>query len=249
MTATAAPTRRPTIGALLSSERIGLTSLRSLRLVALAAVVGGVIGGLAFSDGGTAGVTAVLGGGAAIGAAVLALLGALASSGDYANGVVRARMTAEPRRVRVVLAKTAVVAMVSAAAGVLTSLVLLAVLQPAADPDRLGAPVVDVAAVVLLLAVSSAVTGALGILGGFAIRSVPAAVTAAIGLVFLVPGIFWGIRVGGVYLSDYAVTEAGLGLAYDRAVGSEFLGDVVTLAVWIVAVGATAVALVTRRDV
>lgn len=110
---------RPTLARLLRSEWIKLRSLRSTgwAVVLTVAIMAGFSALVAFAatgfgDGAPTSLFLVVG--YPVAQLVVGVLGALVITGEYATGAFRSTLAAEPRRVRVVLAKAVLVAAVSA---------------------------------------------------------------------------------------------------------------------------------------
>ncbi|MFI6377288.1 ABC transporter permease [Streptomyces sp. NPDC050546] len=121
----------------------------------------------------------------------LAVLGILATAGEYSTGQIRATMTAVPRRLPVLWSKAAVLAAVAFPLTLATNLLTFPLAQSflsgtdqsaaLGDPGVLRALAGNAAGLTLLAVL------ALGI--GALVRSVPMAIGAFIGLVMIVPEI------------------------------------------------------------
>ncbi|MFC9684133.1 ABC transporter permease [Streptomyces sp. NPDC056948] len=121
----------------------------------------------------------------------LAVLGILATAGEYSTGQIRATMTAVPRRLPVLWSKAAVLAAVAFPLTLATNLLTFPLAQSflsgtdqsaaLGDPGVLRALVGNAAGLTLLAVL------ALGI--GALLRSVPMAIGAFIGLVMILPEI------------------------------------------------------------
>ncbi len=185
---------RPTFARVVRSEWIKLRSLRSTFWVAaITIVVMGAFAGLfawamtSFPEGasGGAGVLVV---GYPIAQLTIAVLGALVVTGEYATGAFRSTLAAEPRRMRVVASKAlvllAVAFVVSTLALALSAAVALPVLSAGGIEVAFGAD--DLRALigaVLYLTVSAWFAFGIGLL----VRNTAAAITTAVGLLFILP--------------------------------------------------------------
>ncbi|MFH9041537.1 ABC transporter permease [Streptomyces sp. NPDC017966] len=180
----------------------------------------------------------------------LAVLGILATAGEYSTGQIRATMTAVPRRLPVLWSKAAVLAAVALPLCLLTNLLTFPLAQAfLTDTDQsaaLGDPgvlrgLVGNAAGLTLLAVT-----ALGF--GAVTRSIPLAIGAYIGLVMIVPEV--------LAMLPYAVVDdvvdhfPAQALQSLTAAGTTSPGTaLLTLALWAAASLAAAATTLRRRDV
>ncbi|MFB7591986.1 ABC transporter permease [Streptomyces sp. NPDC056169] len=202
-TTTTAATTTPspyglTFTRILRSEWHKLRTVRSTWITVLAAAalvlgVGILMGSTYTSDGGDSDVDTVVLTlyGSQLGGIALAVLGILVTAGEYATGMVRASLTAVPRRLPVLWAKAAVytavvftVSLVTALATFLTAQAFLSGTDQAASltDDGVLTAIAGNAAGVTLLGVI-----ALGL--GAGLRSVPGAIGAFVGGVLIVPEI------------------------------------------------------------
>ncbi|CAL9503444.1 hypothetical protein SUDANB176_03490 [Streptomyces sp. enrichment culture] len=259
-TATATPPYRVTPARVLRSEWHKLWTLRStwVNLVLTGALTVGMGVGISAAydgtgEGGLDTVVFVLLG-TQFAALNLAVLGILATAGEYSTGQIRATMTAVPRRLPVLWSKAAVVAAVAFALSLWTNLLTFPLAQSfLADTDQaaaLGDPgvlrgLVGNAAALALLAVT-----ALGL--GAVLRSIPLATGVYIGLVMILPEV---LRMLPYAVVDDAVryfpTQALESLTAarplpDRATPGTAL---LALALWATAALAAAATFLRRRDV
>jgi ABC-2 type transport system permease protein len=240
MTTISAAQPRQRFSGLLSSERIKLTSLSSMRWMALLVLVLGVIGAVLPANT-PAGVMVNVG---SVGSAAVGLIGAIASSAEFATGTIRQTILNAPRRGRAVAAKT----LVTAATGFVLGIASAIVAVPVAGADTMTTAAFAVSA--LGLAVFYAAVAAFMTLVGFVVRRVPVAVTIAVAFLFLTPGLTGGIVVGDhVYLSDFTLSEAGIGLVLAPELGSGIWQSLVVTLAWPAVAAAVATVLVKRRDV
>lgn len=180
----------------------------------------------------------------------LAVLGILATAGEYSTGQIRATMTAVPRRLPVLWSKAAVLAAVALPLCLWTNLLTFPLAQAfLTDTDQsaaLGDPGVlrglaGNAVALTLLAVT-----ALGF--GAVTRSIPLAIGAYIGLVMIVPEV--------LAMLPYAVVDDAVDHFPAQALQSLTAADtaspgtaLLTLALWAAASLAVAATTLRRRDV
>ena len=184
---------------------------------------------------------------------VLAILGALAVTAEYRTGSITTTLTAVPNRLRLLAAKTLVVAGVTGAAAVFVALVTAGLsLQIAGDRPPPIEPWESTGDAVTsgLAGVAVAVAAALvGVGLGAALRSSAGAIAAITGLLFVAPVVSvylpspWDERLFGVLLPSLVGQLTG---ATDYALGPVGAG-VALLAYPVVALGAGALVLL-RRD-
>ncbi|MDN5858170.1 MAG: hypothetical protein L0H84_06055 [Pseudonocardia sp.] len=199
------PGRGRAFARLLAAERIKLFSTRSpwwCAGVVVVLLVGltGLAAALYSPEQGSA--WPAIGGIGAVPMAVVAVLAALAVTGEYRTGTVRTTFLAAPDRVRALLAKTVVVAAASAVLGLVASFaawMLARVLAPHADLGLAGAAqwraVAGVGAVYAVVAVFSIAVGILVRHGAGAVTAL--LVWMLVGEVVLgsLPGVGTGVAV------------------------------------------------------
>lgn len=145
---------------------------------------------------------------------VVGILGAIAVTGEYSTGMIRSTLTAEPRRGRVLVAKSLVVGMLVAASTAFTYVVATAVTAP-----WIHAPIEwgDAAQSTIPLAfgVLSMIAFALiGVGWGFIVRNGAGAIAATVGLLFVLPIVLSMFSMAGeswqwlVSLGDYLPMSA-----------------------------------------
>ncbi|HYN95435.1 MAG TPA: ABC transporter permease [Pilimelia sp.] len=149
----------------------------------------------------------------------LAVLGVLAITSEYATGMLRTSLTAVPRWRTVLAAKAVVVAGVALVVASAVLVGTFAAGRLAAGDRTMGfntAPVADELPLLLASIASVVVMALLGLGFGAVCRSAAAAVTAVVGVRFLVPVVAtllpppWGARLAGVQLQDLPATIAGV---------------------------------------
>ncbi|WP_219416095.1 ABC transporter permease [Pseudonocardia nigra] len=257
--------------ALLASEWVKLRSVRSthhaLGVAALVAVLGA---GWAYYVG-TVWDGRDAAGRAAFGAAApeegflpllqvgLAVLGVLAITAEYATGTICTSVTAVPARHRLLAAKTAVVAATAFSASAAVLLVTWGLSRWIAGDRTLGfnaAPLAAELPALLASALSVTVLAIVGLGLGAVTRSTAGAITAVVGLLFVLPGVGaylpapWNTRLSSFLLPELVPQIVGERLS--RRLGDGVLPPMVALAGLIayavVALGAAAIVLA-RRDV
>jgi hypothetical protein len=129
--------------------------------------------------------------GLVIGQLTIAVLGVLAMTGEYGTGMIRTSLAAVPRRGRLLAAKAAVFGAVALVTGELVSWVaffvgqlMISGHQPTAS---LGQP--DVARAVVGGGLYIALIGLMAVAAGTILRHTAAAITAVIGVLFVLPGV------------------------------------------------------------
>lgn len=185
---------------------------------------------------------------------VLTVLGVLFSAGEYSTGMIRASLTAVPRRLPVLWAKAAVYAAVTLVVGTVTVFTTFLLAQLFLSDTDMGASLTDpgIARAVAGTAVALTLLGVLGLGLGALLRSVPGAIGAFFAGVVILPEVLSAVP------SD-AVRRA---VAYFPARASESLGAVgqadgrlsdgvalLTLCLWAAAALGAAGWRLGRRDV
>ncbi|MFF2013275.1 ABC transporter permease [Streptomyces sp. NPDC058195] len=183
----------------------------------------------------------------------IAVLGILMTAGEYATGMIRASLTAVPRRLPVLWAKAAVLAATVFSTMLVTSLLTFVLAQiwlqdtdqaaSLSDPGVIGA-IVGTAVGITLLSLIALGLGAL-------IRSVPGAIGAYIGGVLIVPQILAALpyevlKSAVAYFPTQAA--AALGTATPSADDATTTGALLALGLWSSAILGCAALLLRRRD-
>lgn len=185
---------------------------------------------------------------------VVAVLGVLAISGEYSTGMIRSSITATPRRLPVLAAKslvlfvcTLVVGLVSTVGSALVAMPILAdkgLSASLADPDLL-LPLLGGALYLALVSVF-----ALGV--GAVLRSSAGGIAAALGIILLLPIVLSMIPADwAADLSPYLLSNAGLailGLSGSGPDGFEVWQNVLIVLGWLAVSLAGAAVLLKRRD-
>jgi ABC-2 type transport system permease protein len=127
--------------------------------------------------------------GLAIGQLALGVLGVLAVTSEFSSGMIRATFAATPRRPLVLAAKAAVVAAVALMAGEIMAFVAFgageAVLKSPIPHAALGQP--GVLRAVLMAGAYPALIGLIGVGLGALIRHTAGAISAVVGVLFVLP--------------------------------------------------------------
>ena len=128
-------------------------------------------------------------GGLIIGQLAIGVLGALAVTSEFSSGMIRATLAAVPRRPLVLAAKAAVVAAVTLVAGEILAFAALwageAVLRSPAPHATLGQP--GVLRAVLMAGAYPALIALIGLGLGALIRHTAGAISAVVGVLFVLP--------------------------------------------------------------
>ncbi|MFB7374464.1 ABC transporter permease [Streptomyces sp. NPDC056222] len=261
MSTTTAQTYRVTPTRVLRSEWHKLWTVRSTWITVLASAafllgVGILMGATYTSDGGDSDVDTVILSlyGSQLGGICLAVLGILVTAGEYSTGLIRASMTAVPRRTPVLWAKATVftavvftVSFVTALITFLTAQIFLSDTDQAASltDDGVLAAVAGNAAGVTLLSLI-----ALGL--GAALRSVPGGIGAFIGGVLILPEVLGMLPYDAVETAlTYFPTQAAgaLGSADPMPNAASPGGALLALCLWAAATLIVPALLLKRRDV
>ncbi|WP_329572476.1 ABC transporter permease [Streptomyces sp. NBC_01361] len=184
----------------------------------------------------------------------VAVLGILVTASEYSTGMIRASLTAVPRRLPVLWSKAGVFAAVAFALSFVTNVVTFLVAQiwlsdgdkatSLTDPGVLGALAGNAAGITLMSLI------ALG-LGGL-LRSVPAAIGAFVGGVMILPEILGMLPYDAVDRAiNYFPTQSAesLGSATRLADAVSPAMGLLSLTLWAAAVLTTAALFLRRRDV
>ncbi|MEW1691467.1 ABC transporter permease [Streptomyces sp. NPDC091265] len=263
MTTTTAPAAGPyrvTPARVLRSEWHKLRSLRSSWITlgsaaALVMAVGIVMGTTYTSGGGDSDVDTVILVlyGTTLGTLCTVVLGILVTAGEYSTGMIRASLTAVPRRLPVLWAKVAVFAGTVFTVMLATSLLTFVVAQIfLADTDQ-AASLTD-PGVLRAIAGNAAGTTFLSLIAlglGALLRSVPGAIGAFIGGVMVLPEVLSMLPYDAVETAvRYFPTQAAgvLGSATPLPDAAPVGGALLALALWAAATLSAAAALLRRRD-
>ncbi|WP_396645772.1 ABC transporter permease [Microbacterium sp.] len=183
---------------------------------------------------------------------VAGVLGAITVTGEYATGMIRSTLAADPRRVQVALAKSIAVAIVVGAATAVSYLVCLAVTVPMSSTEVAWAEPAQ-ALLPLVLGIAAMVAYALIGMGfGLLIRNGAGAIAATVGVLFVAPIAVSLFQLGGaswqwvVDLGRYLPVAAGSDLTAIPT--GDLLVPPLTLTAWVVALVGAGIVLLQRRD-
>lgn len=186
---------------------------------------------------------------------IAAVLGVLAISGEYSTGMIRSTLTAVPRRLPALLAKAVVLFLATSVVGIVSDFGAFFVAQPLLATKGIEANVTDPRVFVPLLGgglyLGLVAVFALGL--GTVLRNSAAGITVALGILLLLPtvlGMFPGTWTQET-LPSYLISAAGinmLGVTSFSTVMYEPWQDFLIVMAWVLASGAAAAALLTRRD-
>ena len=248
---------RLTMARVIRSEWIKLRSVRStvatFGFAGVAVAAFGVLVSMLSSGGGLEGDPA---GdslfGVMIAQLVLGVLGALLFTSEYSTGMIRATLTAVPKRLPVLWAKAVVVAGATFATMVAAVSVAFFAGQALYGGDGVGASLFDpgVPRILVGAAVFPTAIAVMGLALGVLMRHTATAVGVLVGMLFVVPVLLESL--GGVWadLSAYLPSEAGeamITLVKDSAELSPLTGFVVMVG-WVGAFLAGAAFVLRRRD-
>jgi hypothetical protein len=189
MSTTTLPAHEVTFARVVRSEWIKLWSVRSTVVTLSVAVAGFAgIGLLACAAGIGEGVVSPAGmsmTGSILSTLVLGVLGVLVTAGEYSTGLIRATLSAVPRRLPVLGAKALVFATVSFTAMFITALVTFGAGQALIGDGGMALTDDGVPRVLFGTVAYQTGAGLLGLLLGQLIRSTPAALSTYVAVTFL----------------------------------------------------------------
>lgn len=227
-----------------------------LTAVALLLGVGVLMGATYTSEGGDSDVDTVVLTlyGSQLGAVSLAVLGILVTAGEYAHGLIRASLTAVPRRLPVLWAKAAVYTVTVLPLSLVTAVVTFLTAQVFLHDTDQAASLTD-DGVLRALAGNAAGVTLLGVIAlglGAALRSVPGALGAFVGGVLLLPEVLGMLPYAAVDTAlRYFPTQAAgvLGSATPLPDAPSPGAALLALTLWAAAALAVPAFLLPRRDV
>lgn len=187
-----------------------------------------------------------------LGQLLIGSLGVLVVSSDYSSGMIRSTLAAVPKRLPVLLAKTAVFAVVVGAAMVAATIVAFYVAQAVLSGHRATFSLADGSTlrVVIWTGIYLMLVGLIGSIFGWIVRSTPGALVATLGVILVLPILLRLVFSSwGTYIVAYLPTGAGASfstvLRQPHAL-SPWVGLGVMVA-WVVA-GLIAAAVVLQRQ-
>lgn len=264
------PARRAlTFPGVVRSEAIKFVTLRStwwslgltlVVMVGLSALLAVSVGGDAAAEGAPSmNAAQVATAGYLFAQLVVAVLGVLAITGEYATGQIRSSLTAVPGRLPVLAAKAIVLAISTFAVGVVGSLAALAVTRPLLDGPPADVADPETWRILLGAGLYLAAIALFALALGALIRHSAGAITAILGIVLLVPMVVNILGSWLAWVSDLApYLPAAAGeriMATVPAAGAEAVTGLVLLQPWhgylvllaYVAVTMTVAAVLLRR--
>jgi ABC-2 type transport system permease protein len=179
-----------------------------------------------------------------LGQLLIGALGVLFVTGEYSTGMIRATMTAVPRRLPVLWAKLIVFVTVTAVPMVISSVIAFLAGEAVISRYRTGISFTGTGIYLTLV-------GVIGAAIGWIVRSTPGALVGYLGVVLVVPVIFGNILgEWGKHVAEYLPSQAGSafintipdGLSLHPWTG---LG---VMAIWVVGFVTVAAVLLPRRD-
>jgi ABC-2 type transport system permease protein len=190
--------------------------------------------------------------GVALGQAVVAILGVLVIGGEYSSGTMRVTLTAVPRRIQVLAAKAVLVAAVTAAAAVPSTLLsLLAGRSLLDDPPVLDSEPVLRAAIGSVLYLVLVALLSLGI--ATLVRDPATAIGAVLALLYVLPIVALTVSDADWqrHLKQIGPMNAGLAVQATRGLDDLPIGPwqgLAVLAGWAAAALLASAVALTRRD-
>jgi ABC-type transport system involved in multi-copper enzyme maturation permease subunit len=188
-----------------------------------------------------------------LGQLLIGALGVLFVTGEYSTGMIRATMTAVPRRVPVLWAKLLVFVAATLTTMVVSCLVAFVAAQGLISHYRTGFSLGDPGAlrVVLGTAVYLTLVGVMGAAIGWTVRSTPGSLVAYLAVVLVIPVIV-GNALGktGKHLAEFLPSVAGgsfIQTIRDTPSLRPWPG-IAVMGAWVVAFGVIAVISLHRRD-
>jgi ABC-type transport system involved in multi-copper enzyme maturation permease subunit len=188
-----------------------------------------------------------------LGQLLIGALGVLFVTGEYSTGMIRATMTAVPRRVPVLWAKLIVFVTVTATAMVVSSVAAFLAAEGFISRYRtgfsLGSP--GAARVAIGTGVYLTLVGVIGAAIGWIVRSTPGALVTYLGVILVIPVLF-GTVLGqwGKHVAEFLPSQAGSAFINTIPDGLSLhpWAGLGVMALWVVGFVAVAVVLLRRRD-
>ncbi len=189
---------------------------------------------------------------------VVAVLGVLFSAGEYGTGSIRSTMTATPRRLPVLWAKTVVLGLSTFVFGFILSIASIAIV--AGQHAARGLDNVSVDSVTLAAACAAAgylaLTAIFALAIGFIVRSVPAGISIVVGILFAIPVVASIIGESVTWVNDVAVYQfTRSGSSFYKMVPAHYPGALepwaggLIVAAWVAIATLIAATIVKTRDV
>ena len=186
---------------------------------------------------------------------LIASLAVIQFGSEYGTRMITTTLTAVPRRITAVLAKTLVIAGTSFIVGVVGALISYAIAQPLLEPHGLSYAFTADGVIPSILSTGAylALVAVLGLSIGALLRNSAGGIVTTLGILIILPiivAIFSGLNDFVRDLSDFLPTSAGLDMVAIRTAQdhlTQVQGGLVVLA-WAAVALAGAVVTVKRRD-
>jgi len=183
----------------------------------------------------------------------IGVLGVLLATGEYSTGMIRATLSAVPRRLPVLWAKAGVFAVVAVVASEITLIVTFLAGQALLAHTHAGTSFADpgVARTVLGTGLYTAVVGLFGIGLGFLIRNTAGAISAMFGVMLMLPVLANVLPIGLLgHIARYLPSNAGQAIMAVRPLPDTLApwAGLALFAGYTAAVVAAAAMCLTRRD-
>jgi ABC-2 type transport system permease protein len=183
---------------------------------------------------------------------IIGVLGVLSITGEYATGMIRATLTAVPKRLPVLWAKAVVFAALAFIAMLIASFAAFFTSQAVLGSYRLDLGAPHAPRVVIALAGYLALVGLLGLGLGFIVRSTAGGIASLVGLLLVAPGILAALGTSwATDLSHYLPLNAGQAMFSNMpATGGDLTpsGGLIVMIAWVVASVVGAAVVLARRD-
>jgi ABC-type transport system involved in multi-copper enzyme maturation permease subunit len=188
-----------------------------------------------------------------LGQLLIGALGVLFVTGEYSTGMIRATMTAVPRRVPVLWAKLIVFVTFTAISMVVSSVVAFVAAEAFISRYRtgisFGSP--GAARVAIGTGIYLTLVGVIGAAIGWIVRSTPGALVTYLGVILVIPVLF-GTVLGqwGKHVAEFLPSQAGSAFINTLPDGLSLhpWAGLGVMALWVVGFVAVALFLLRRRD-
>lgn len=183
---------------------------------------------------------------------IMGVLGVLSVTGEYATGMIRATLTAVPKRWPVLTAKFIVFALFAVVAMLIASFAAFFVSQSVLGSYGLGLSAPHAVQVLVGLAGYLTLVGLLGIGLGFVVRSTAGGIASLVGILLVAPGILAALGTSwATTASHYLPLSAGQAMFADQPPQAGELtvsGGLLTMTLWVLGTAAAGLAVLVRRD-
>ncbi len=183
---------------------------------------------------------------------VIGVLGVLAVSGEYATGMIRASLTAVPKRLPVLGAKLVVFGALAFVSMLVAAFAAFLVAQAVLGSYGTGLSAPHAVRVLVALAGYLTLVGLLGLGIGFIVRSTAGSIATLVGILLVAPGILAALGTSwATTASHYLPLDAGQAMFADRPGDPGTLspgGGTLAMLVWVTVSIVAAAALLTTRD-